>query len=256
MTTVDPPALDFTGKTVIVTGGAAGFGAATARAFAKAGAQVVIADRNLDGAKLVACELPAAIAAHTDVTREEDLRELMSTTEQAFGRLDALVNNAAMPHLRAPFETMTTADIDFQFTVNLRSVMLASKYALPLLRRTAGSSIVNVASIGAVRPRPGMLTYSTLKGGVIVFTRGLAAEVAPDVRVNAVTPVASETGFVKNSLGTDGYTDEMRAALLRDIPMGRTADPTDIADAILFLASEQAKFLTGVILDVDGGRSI
>jgi len=251
-----PVVLDFTGKTALVTGAASGFGAAIARAFGAAGANVVVADINADGAKQVASELPSAVAVHVDVTQEQQLRDLIAATDQAFGRLDVLVNNAGLPHRRASLEDMPVSDIDFQFTVNLRNVVLTSKFALPLLRRQAGSSIVNVSSIGAVRPRPGMLMYSAVKGGIITFTRGLAVEVAPDVRVNAVTPVASETGFVKNSLGTEKFTDEMRAAILKDIPLGRTSDPSDIADAVLFLASDRARFLTGVILDVDGGRSI
>lgn len=256
MVVVDPPLLDFRGKRVVVTGAASGFGEATARAFGAAGAQVVVADIDRDGAERVAKDLPSAIAVTVDVTQEQHLRDLMTATAEAFGGIDVLVNNAGLPHRRAPLQEMSVEDIDFQFTVNLRSVALASKFALPLLRRSPGSSIVNVSSVGSIRPRPGMLMYSAMKGGINVFTRGLATEVAPDVRVNAVTPVASETGFVKNSLGTDTFTDEMRRAIVAEIPMGRPSRPDDIADAILFLASSRAEFLTGVILDVDGGRSI
>lgn len=256
MSTPTLPTLDFTDKSVLVTGAASGFGEAIARAFASAGANVIVADINLEGATRVAGELPAAVALPVDVTKEHQLRDLITAAGQAFGYLDVLVNNAGLPHRRASLEDMRVEDIDFQYAVNLRNVALTSKFALPLLRQRPGSSIVNVSSIGAVRPRPGMLIYSAMKGGIITFTRGLATEVAPEVRVNAVTPVASETGFVKNSLGTDKFTDEMRAAILKDIPMGRASDPADIADAVLFLASDRARFLTGVILDVDGGRSI
>jgi 3-oxoacyl-[acyl-carrier protein] reductase len=256
MTANSAPVLDFTDRTVIVTGGAGGFGEAIARAFGGAGANVVVADINEEGAQKVAASLPSAVAVRTDVTKEDDLRAMIATAETSFGGLDVLVNNAGLPHRRAPLTEMSVEDIDFQFVINLRNVVLSSKFALPLLRQRPGSSIVNVSSIGAVRPRPGMLMYSAMKGGIITFTRGLATEVAPDVRVNAVTPVASETGFVKNSLGTDGFTEEMRKAIVSEIPMGRTSNPTDIANGVLFLASDRAAFLTGIILDIDGGRSI
>jgi 3-oxoacyl-[acyl-carrier protein] reductase len=256
MSSHNPPVLDFTGKTVLVTGAASGFGEEIARSFASAGARLVVVDRDGPGAERVAGDLRDAVAITTDLTDETQIQAMARVVQKNFGGLDVLVNNAGLPHRLGPFEQMKLEDIDFQWAVNLRNVVLTSQACLPLLKRNVGSSIVNVASIGAVRPRPGMLMYSAMKGGIIVFTRGLATEVAPAVRVNCVTPVASETGFVKNSLGSDTFTDDMRAAILKDIPMGRTSRPTDVADAILFLASDRAQFLTGVVLDVDGGRSI
>lgn len=246
----------FAGKSVIVTGGAGGFGSAIARAFGEAGAQVVVSDINLDAAREVAGSLPAAVAIHTDVTSPQAVERLVSDAISAFGGVDVLVNNAGLPHRQAPFETMSVEDVDFQLTMNVRSVFLACKLALPQLRKRPGSSIVNVASIGARRPRRGMIIYNATKGAVLTLTRGLATELAPTIRVNAVNPVASETGFVKNALGTDTFGDELCKALVAEIPMGRLAMPADVANSVLFLASESAAFLTGVCLDVDGGRGI
>ena len=244
------------GKSVLVTGAAGGFGAATAAAFARSGARVVLADIDLGRAQALAATLPGAVAVYCDVRDADVIAAAVSAAVEANGGLDVLVNNAGLPHRRAPLEALSVEDIEFQLTMNVRSVALACKLALPELRRRPGAAIVNVSSIGAARPRPGMVMYSATKGAVITLTRGLAAEVAPDVRVNVVCPVASETGFVKNALGTDRFTAEMRQAIVSEIPMGRAAEPDDIARAILYLASDRAAFLTGVVLDVDGGRSI
>jgi 3-oxoacyl-[acyl-carrier protein] reductase len=246
----------FVGKTVVVTGAASGFGAATARAFGLAGADVIVSDIDLDGARRVAAELPSATPAGADVTDGDAIRQLIAQAVNTYGGLDVLVNNAGLPHRRTPLEELSVEDVEFQLVMNVRSVALACKFALPALRRRPGSSIVNVSSIGATRPRPGMVMYSATKAAVITLTRGLATEVAPEVRVNVVCPVASETGFVKNALGTDRFTPEMREAIVSEIPMGRPALPEDIANGVLFLASDQAAFLTGVVLDIDGGHSI
>jgi 3-oxoacyl-[acyl-carrier protein] reductase len=257
-----PPAADtgaeagLRGKSVLVTGAAGGFGAATAAAFARSGARVVLADVDLDRARETAAGLGGACAVRCDVLDAADITSAIGVAVDRNGGLDVLVNNAGLPHRRAPLETLSVHDVEFQLAMNVRSVVLACQLALPELRRRPGASIVNVSSIGAVRPRPGMVMYSATKGAVLTLTRGLAAEVAPDVRVNVVCPVASETGFVKNALGTDRLTEEMRHAIVSEIPMGRPATPDDVARAILYLASDRAAFLTGVVLDVDGGRSI
>jgi 3-oxoacyl-[acyl-carrier protein] reductase len=246
----------FAGKSVIVTGGAGGFGSAIARGFGAAGAQVVVSDVDLDAAREVAESLPTAVAIRTDVTSPQAVEQLVADAVITFGGVDVLVNNAGLPHRRAPLEAMSVEDVDFQLTMNVRSVFLVCKLALPQLRKRPGSSIVNVASIGARRPRRGMVIYNASKAAVLTLTRGLATELAPAIRVNAVNPVASETGFVKNALGTDTFDDESRRALVAEIPMGRLAMPADVANSVLFLASESAAFLTGVCLDVDGGRGI
>jgi 3-oxoacyl-[acyl-carrier protein] reductase len=256
MTDDQRPGSNFAGKCVIVTGAASGFGAATARAFGNAGADVIVSDINLGGAQQVADSLPSATAVRADVTDAGDIEDLVVSAVDTYGGLDVLVNNAGLPHRRGPFEDLSVGDIEFQLMMNVRSVVLACKFALPVLRQRPGASIVNVSSIGATRPRPGMVMYSATKGAVITLTRGLATEVAPSVRVNAVCPVAAETGFVKNALGTETFTDEMRQVIVSEIPMGRAAVPDDVANGVVFLASDRAAFLTGVILDIDGGRSI
>ncbi|GAA0896401.1 SDR family oxidoreductase [Pseudonocardia zijingensis] len=248
--------LSFENKVVVVTGAAGGFGSATARAFAEAGAHVVVSDINTAGARQLAATLPSAIALTTDVTDEDAVRDLVTDAEAQFGGIDVMVNNAGVPHRAAPLVDLDVDTVDRQLAVNVRSVFLGCKYAVPALRRRGGGVIVNVASIAGKRPRPGLSVYNATKGAVITLTRGLAGEVGPDVRVNAVNPVISETGFVKSFSGADRLPDDLRTTWVAGIPMGRTATAEDVAHSIRFLASDQAGFLTGVCLDVDGGRSI
>ncbi|QYN38758.1 SDR family oxidoreductase [Pseudonocardia sp. DSM 110487] len=248
--------LSFENKVVVVTGAAGGFGSVTARTFADAGAHVVVSDIDTVGAEKVAADLPSAIAVTTDVTDEDAVRGLVDAAESAFGGIDVMVNNAGVPHRAGALVDLHVETVDRQLAVNVRSVFLGCKHAVPALRRRGGGVIVNVASIAAKRPRPGLTVYNATKGAVITLTRGLAVEVAPDVRVNAVNPVIAETGFVKSFSGADALPDDLRSTWVAGIPMARTATPQDVADSILYLASEQAGFLTGVCLDIDGGRSI
>ncbi|WP_214401251.1 SDR family oxidoreductase [Pseudonocardia lacus] len=248
--------LSFENKVVVVTGAAGGFGSATARTFAEAGAHVVVSDIDAAGAERVAAELPSAIAVTTDVTDPDAVRGLVETAESAFGGLDVMVNNAGVPHRAGALVDLDVETVDRQLAVNVRSVFLGCKYAVPALRRRGGGVVVNVASIAAKRPRPGLTVYNATKGAVITLTRGLAAEVAPVVRVNAVNPVIAETGFVKSLTGAAALPDDVRADWVAGIPMARTATARDVAHSIAYLASDQAGFLTGVCLDVDGGRSI
>ena len=248
--------VSFQDKIVVVTGAAGGFGSATARAFADAGAHVVVSDIDTTGAEEVAADQPSAIAVTTDVTDATAVADLVSAAESAFGGLDVLVNNAGVPHRKGDLVDMDVEAVDAQFAINTRSVFLGCKYAVPAMRRRGTGVIVNVASIGAKRPRPGLTVYNATKAAVITLTRGLASEVAPDVRVNAVNPVAAQTGFVKRLTGVDDLPDELRESWVAGIPMARIAAPADVASSILYLASEQAGFLTGVCLDIDGGRSI
>jgi 3-oxoacyl-[acyl-carrier protein] reductase len=245
-----------TGRTVVVTGGAGGFGSATARAFAETGANVVVADIDEGRAKDVAGQLPAALAVRCDVTDETAVRDLVATTVSHFGGLHVMVNNAGLPHLQGPLEDMATADVDAQLAVNVRSVFLGCKYAIPALRDQGSGVIVNVASIAGKRPRPGLTIYNATKGAVITLTRSLAGEIGPQIRVNAVNPLVAQTGFIKNALGMETLDDTTRASMTAGVPMGRIADPTDVANGIVYLSSDQASFLTGVCLDIDGGRSI
>ena len=248
--------LSFSNKVVVVTGAAGGFGSATARTFADTGAHVVVSDIDSAGAKKLAAELPSAIAVTTDVTVPEAVRDLVAAAESEFGGIDVMVNNAGVPHRSGALVDLDVETVDQQLAVNVRSVFLGCKYAVPALRRRNGGVIVNVASIAAIRPRPGLTVYNATKAAVITLTRGLAVEVAPDIRVNAVNPVIAETGFVRSLTGSDALPDELRSNWVSGIPMARTASAQDVANGIVYLASEPAGFLTGVCLDIDGGRSI
>ena len=244
----------FQDKRVIVTGAASGFGAEIARAFAGEGAKVLVADLDEAGAKDVAAGLPGALAFGIDVADEERTRALAEAAVSAWGGIDVVCPNAGIPHRTGPLVDLSTEDFDRMFAINVRSVFFAAKYCVPHMG--PGSAIVSTASIGGRRPRPGLTAYNASKGAVITLTRGLAGELAPDVRVNCVNPVSSPTGFDKNAVGVDDLPEPIEQAVVAGIPMGRRALPRDVASAVLFLASPEAEFLTGVCLDVDGGRSI
>lgn len=243
----------FEGKSVIVTGAATGFGEAIAKSFAAEGASVVLADMNREGAEKVAAELPKAIVFEIDVSSEEQNEAMAAATMDAFDRIDVVCTNAGTPHRAGRMIDISTEDFDRMFAINTRSVFLAAKYCVPHMK--PGSSIISTASIGAICPRPYVTPYNASKGAVVTLTKGLAGELAPDIRVNAVLPVSAPTGFDQNALGHE-LTEEQHQSVIQGIPMGRRATSQDVADAYIFLASEQAGFLTGVCLEVDGGRSI
>lgn len=244
----------FDNKCVIVTGGAAGFGEAICKKFADAGASVVVADLNLEGAKAVADSLPTAIAVQVDVADEGANKAMAEAAVDAFGKIDVVCCNAGIPHRANLMVNMEVDEFDRMWDVNVRSIFLAAKYCTPHM--PPGSSIVNTASIGGKRPRPGLTPYNASKAAVNTLTKGMAAEMAPDIRVNAVCPVSAPTGFDLNATGVEQLSEEQNSAVIAGIPMGRRAIPEDVANSIFFLASEEADFLTGVCLDVDGGRSI
>ena len=251
----------FHDRVVIVTGAASGFGAAIAKQFGAEGAKVLVADvAEAKGAEVVSAIAGAggqALFVRVDVSKAADVKAMVDTAVSELGGLDVLVNNAGLSHPMMPLWDLPEEDYDRVFSINTKGVFLGCKYAIPVMRERGGGVIVNTASIGAVSPRPGVTPYNASKGAVVTMTRGLAVEVAPlKIRVNAVNPVASETGFIKTAIGLDNLTDDMRSALASTIPLGRLAVPTDVANAVLFLASDAASFLTGVCLDVDGGRSI
>ena len=251
----------FMNHVAIVTGAAAGFGEAIAKRFAFEGASVVVADVNDEGGKRVVAEIEAAggraIYQHTDVSRGEQVKAMIDACVAAYGGLDVLVNNAGYSHMRSMLWDVSEEDYDAMFAVNTKSVYLGAKYAVPVLMARGGGSIINTASIGGVCPRPGVTAYNASKGAVITMTKGLAAELAPmNIRVNAVNPVAADTGFMKGALGIDKLPDEIKQMLVAGIPLGRLTEPSDVAAAVTFLASDDASYLTGVCLAVDGGRSI
>lgn len=239
---------------VLVTGAGGGFGEAIANRFGAEGARVMVTDIDADAAASVAAGLEGALSHRLDVTDEAETEAVATAMVDAWGGIDVVVCNAGLPHRAMPMIEMETADFDFMWTVNVRSIFFAAKYCVPHM--PAGSSIVSVASIGGRRPRANLTPYNATKGAVITLTKGLASELAPNIRVNCVNPVSSATGFDKNAMGIDVLPEQIEAAVVRGIPMGRRAIPADVAGAVTFLASDDAAFLTGVGLDVDGGRSI
>lgn len=249
-------AASMTGRVAVVTGGAGAFGSAVARAFAHAGAVVVVADIDGDRAGEVAAALPAAHPVVVDVADPDSVRDLVAHVEERFGGLHIMVNNAGAAQRSSPMADLAVAEVDRILQMNVRSVFLGCAHAVPALRRSGGGAIVNVASIGGRRPRPRQTIYNASKAAVIGLTRGLAGEVAPQIRVNVVNPLVSDTPFVRQALGVDHLDEATLDRFRSTVPMGRLARPEDVASAVLFLASDAASFLTGVSLDVDGGRSI
>jgi len=250
----------FAGKVAVVTGGAKGFGEAIARRFAAEGAAVVLGDLDEAAGPALAASIQAgggrARFQRCDVASAPDVERLVGTALDGYGGLDVMVNNAGYSHKSMPLWELPEADFDRQFAVNVRGVFLGCKYAVPALRARGGGVIVNTASIGARRPRRGVTVYNASKGAVLTLTRGLAGEVGRDkIRVCAVCPVAADTAFMLTVRG-EPLDERSRSALVKGIPLGRLCAPGDVAGAVTFLASDDAAFLTGVCLDVDGGRSI
>jgi len=245
------------GKTALVTGAASGFGRAIARRFAREGAQVAVVDLNAEGARAVAAEIgDAAIAVACDVADGAQVASCFNDTVQAFGKVDVVVNNAGWSHPNQPL-----LDVDYQtfrkvYAINVDSIFHMTHAALPHWRQIGGGVMLNVGSTAGIRPRPGLTWYNSSKGAVNLMTRSLAVELAPDkVRVCALAPVMGVTGLLETFMGMPD-TPQNREKFLATIPLGRLCEPEDMANAALFLASDEAEFLTGVVLEVDGGRTI
>ena len=242
------------GKTAVVTGGASGFGAGIARKFAAEGAQVIVADQNLDGALSIATEI-GGIAQLCNVSDLDSVLEMKDAALTAFGHLDILVNNAGTTHLPLALEDVTTADFEKVYNVNIKSVYLTAQAFVPHFKERGCGAILNVASTGGVSPRPRLTWYNASKGWMITATKGMAVELAPSgIRVNAINPVAGETPLLKSFMGED--TPEIRAKFLSTIPIGRFSTPEDMGNAACFLCSDEASMITGVAMEVDGGRCI
>ena len=242
------------GKTAIVTGGASGFGAGIVRKFVAEGARVMIADINGDGAASLAKEL-SATSQQVDVSKDASVAALIDTAYGAFGKLDILVNNAGVSHMPAPLDEISEADFDRVIAVNVKSVYLTARHAVPRFKAAKSGVILNIASTAAVSPRPRLSWYNASKGWMVTATRSMAVELAPlGIRVNAINPVAGETPLLKTFMGED--TPEIRAKFLATIPLGRFSTPDDIGNAACFLCSDEASMITGVALEVDGGRVI
>jgi 3-oxoacyl-[acyl-carrier protein] reductase len=242
------------GKTAIVTGGASGFGAGIARKFIAEGANVMIADLNM-ATDLVAELGDAAKAVEANVADDTSVKTMIQATLESFGRVDILINNAGTTHLPTPMEDVTEDDFDRVFAVNCKSVYLTAKHLVPLLKAQGSGAILNVASTAGVSPRPRLNWYNASKGWMNTATKAMAVELAPEgIRVNAINPVAGETPLLKSFMGED--TPEVRAKFLSTIPLGRFSTPEDMANAACFLCSDEAAMVTGVCMEVDGGRCI
>jgi 3-oxoacyl-[acyl-carrier protein] reductase len=243
-------------KVAIVTGAASGFGKAIAETYAKEGAKVVVADINGQGARDVAQAIGAS-ATHVavDVSKRDEVEAMVGEAVKSFGGLDIVVNNAGTTHRNQPMLDVTEAEFDRIFAVNVKSIYLAALACVPEMEKRGGGVIINTASTAGVRPRPGLTWYNASKGAVITMTKSMAAELAPKkIRVCAINPVAGETALLGEFMGAD--TPENRAKFIASIPIGRLSLPSDIAHAALFLASPESSMITGVALEVDGGRCV
>lgn len=244
------------GKRAIVTGGASGFGAGIARRFAEEGARVVIADLNGDAARALAAELgDATLGVRVDVSSAADVSALAQAANRLLGGVDIVVNNAGVGHTPQPLDELSDEAFDRIAAVNMRSIYLMSKAFVPTMKAQGSGAILNIASTGGVSPRPNLTWYNASKGWVITATRAMAVELAPfQVRVNALNPVAGDTPLLKTFMGAD--TPEVRAKFLASIPLGRFSTPEDMGAAAAFLCSDDASMITGVAMEVDGGRCI
>jgi 3-oxoacyl-[acyl-carrier protein] reductase len=243
------------GKIALVTGAGSGIGKCIAETYAREGARVALADINGDAAKSAARTIGNnAIALRCDVSKKDDVDGVVEETLAAFGALDVLVNNAGATHVNKPMLEIGEAEFDRIFAINVKGMFFACQAAVPVFRERGGGVIINIGSTAGLRPRPGLSAYSATKGAVHVLTKSLAVELAPDgIRVCAIAPVATETPLLPSFLGS---AQGMREKFIATIPLGRLALPQDIANAALFLASPEAKFMTGNIMEVDGGRGV
>lgn len=245
-------------KVALVTGAGSGFGECMAKTFAREGAEIAVVDINEEGAKRVAGEIgQAATPIRCDVTKADQIAATLETTLKAFGRVDIVINNAGWSHLNRPFMEISEEDYDRVFNVNVKSIFHMTRAIVPHWREKGeGGVILNIGSTAGIRPRPGLLWYNGSKGAVNLMSRSMAVELAPDkIRVNCLAPVMGSTPLLANFMGMPD-TPENREKFLGTIPLGRMAEPQDVANAALYLCSDEAEFLTGVVLEVDGGRTI
>jgi 3-oxoacyl-[acyl-carrier protein] reductase len=245
-----------TNKVALVTGAGSGFGKAIAETYAREGAKVAVVDINPAAAKDVASVIgPAAVAVTCDVARKADVAAAVAATVKAFGTIDILVNNAGTTHRNRPMLEVEEAEFDRVFAVNVKSIFLFAHAVIPVFRRNGRGVVINIGSTAGIRPRPGLAWYNASKGAVNLLTKSMAVELAPDkIRVCALAPVAGETALLPTFLGSDDPA--VRAKFVASVPLGRLSVPQDVANAALFLASDEAAFLTGVVLEVDGGRCV
>ena len=243
-------------KVALVTGAASGFGKAIAETFAREGAKVAVVDINAAAANDVAKAIGrGAIAIAADVSRKADVDAAAKATVSALGAIDILVNNAGTAHRNRPMLEVEEAEFDRVFAVNVKSIFLFAHAVVPVFRKQGHGVIINIGSTAGIRPRPGLAWYNASKGAVNLLSKSMAVELAPNkIRVCALAPVAGETALLPTFLGSDDPA--VRAKFVASVPLGRLSMPQDVANAALFLASAEAEFLTGVVLEVDGGRCV
>ncbi len=243
-------------KIAIVTGAASGFGAGMARRFAEEGAKVVVADLNGREAERVAAEIgPNAIFTATDVTNRSQIDAMVYAAMQAFGRIDIMVNNAGYTHRSGDLLDVDEETFDLIAEVNMKAIYFSTLAVVPIMERQGGGSIITTASTSGIRPQAGLTWYNASKGWAITATKSMALELAPKkIRVNCLCPVSGETGMLARFMGAD--TPEIREKIRTTIPLGRLSTPLDVANAALWLASDEAAFITGIALEVDGGFDI
>jgi len=246
-------------KVAIVTGAGSGFGEGIATRFAQEGAKVVVNDIDAVSAARVARAIAGAggqaSAKQGDVTKDADVAALVAHALATYGDLHVVVNNAGTTHRNQPMLDVGEAEFDRIYAVNVKSLFLTARHAVPHLREKREGVFITIASTAGVRPRPGLTWYNGSKGAAIVTSRSMAAELAPhNIRVNVINPVAGETALLAQFMGED--TPERRAKFVASIPLGRLSQPSDIATAAVFFASDEAAFITGACLEVDGGRCV
>ena len=243
-------------KTAIVTGAGSGFGKGIAMRFAKEGARVGVIDINAEAAREVTCQIGnSAFAMEADVSIDGDVSRMVQEALDRWGQLDILVNNAGTTHRNQPMTEVTEEEYERIFAVNVKSVYLSARHVVPVMKKQDFGVILNVASTAGVRPRPGLVWYNTSKGAMMTATKAMAIELAGEkIRVNAINPVAGETGMLHLFMGED--PPEKRAQFISSIPLGRLSLPEDMANAALFLCSDEAEMITGLCMEVDGGRCI
>jgi 3-oxoacyl-[acyl-carrier protein] reductase len=240
-------------KLAIVTGAGSGFGAGIAKRFAEEGARVIVNDINADAGNRVARELGATFA-QADVTKSEDWAKLVRA---AGPELDIVVNNAGWTHRNKPYLEVSEAEFDRVYAVNVKSVYLSALHAVPVFRKRGRGCFVNIASTAGLRPRPGLTVYNSSKGAVILMSKSMAAEFGPDrIRVNCVNPVFSPETSLSAEFAGGAVTEEAKKRFLATIPLGRFSTPLDVANACLYLASDEASFISGVCIEVDGARCV
>ena len=243
------------GKVAVITGAGSGFGAAMAKRFVAEGAKVIVADVNGDGGNQVALEIGNdARYVHVDVRKGAEVENMIRSAVDTYGRLDILVNNAGYRHRVGPVDSVSEEEYDRCFDVNVKAIFHGVQNVLPVFRAHGGGVILNIASTGGTRPQPSITWYNASKGAAVILTKSLARELAPEnIRVCSINPSAALTGMLYMHEGED--FPERTEHLISTVPLGRLNEPENVANAALFLVSDEASFVTGVCLDVDGGQS-